>query len=411
MRESYELAKKKLLNDNKICKQNRDLFKKTLNFYENKLRRKNNLVSLDDSCYKTLYAYVIKFRNVNRFFKNKPIINLSKACIKRVLCDFQDDKILNNNNIPYKDKDSYYHKIFRSKLFEFAGKSGLVKDIMDEEFFSCNRKEEVRYLEEEDIKKIIATAVQLPHKAFLQVYWDIGENPFTWLQIEKKDFRRAINPETKQPEYHINLRKEILKRSRTPRTEITNFKETVDFLDLLLRDKNDNDKLFNFQLRQAEKIFDRAVNILKLKSIPSADKPKLKDLRSSMACYLLKIGWTREEVNARLGHVPSSPEIDKYISFLALDRRKPKTKVYNNTLEKIQAELDTLKQQSKTKDVRIEKLQEAQEQSNEIIAEVSKQLKRVIWYNNQIQEKMSKKDLNKKYKIKIYEDDLKFIKK
>ena len=66
-----------------------------------------------------------------------------------------------------------------------------------------------------------------------------------------------------------------------------------------------------------------------------------------MACYLLKNGYTREEVNARLGHTPSSSEIDKYINFLAIDKSKPQKKVYESNLRKVEEELKKSKEREK----------------------------------------------------------------
>lgn len=352
----YSSAKRKFLSDKKICKENINLYKKTLEYEEKKLKRKNNLPALDDGCYKTLYGYIIKFKNVNRWFKNKPLINLTKKEIQKFLEDFQDDKILNRQGGPYEDKESYYFKIFKSKLFEFIKKKDIVTEIMDEQFFCCKKRKEVRFIEEESFRKIIDVTIKPEHKLYLWLSWDIGENSFSWFQIEKRDFRRVINPDTKESEYHINLRKEILKRSRTSRTEITNFKETVHFLDLILSDLKDNDKLFNFGQRQAEKFFKRAVQIAKIKTIPSGDIPKLKDLRSSMACDLLRKGWSTDEVNSRLGHKPSSPEIDKYVNFLAIDRNKPKKKIYDNNLQKMQDEINTLKEERKILKMEFEKI-------------------------------------------------------
>ena len=74
--------------------------------------------------------------------------------------------------------------------------------------------------------------------------------------------------------------------------------------------------------------------------MPGNDMIRWKDLRSGMACHLLKQGWTTDEVNFRLGHKPSSREIDVYVSYLAVDRRKPKKKVYDSSLHKIQLELE-----------------------------------------------------------------------
>ncbi len=75
----YERAKKDLLTDSKICRANRDLFKRFFEFEEYKLKRKNGLPALDASCYKTLLAYTSRLRTVNRWFGNKPRKDLTKS--------------------------------------------------------------------------------------------------------------------------------------------------------------------------------------------------------------------------------------------------------------------------------------------------------------------------------------------
>ena len=65
--------------------------------------------------------------------------------------------------------------------------------------------------------------------------------------------------------------------------------------------------------------------------------------------------WNRDELNARLGHKPSSRIIDRYINYLALDRKKPKKKVYESNLRKIEAELESSKELSKLQSQRYEK--------------------------------------------------------
>jgi len=73
-----------------------------------------------------------------------------------------------------------------------------------------------------------------------------------------------------------------------------------------------------------------------------------------MACDLLNKGWTRDEVNARLGHKPSSLELDKYINFLALDRHQPKKKIHQHQLGKIQEELQETKDRERLYSKRLE---------------------------------------------------------
>ena len=72
-----------------------------------------------------------------------------------------------------------------------------------------------------------------------------------------------------------------------------------------------------------------------------------------MACHLLKKGWTSDEVNARLGHKPSSQELDKYINFLALDRHTPKKKLNDGQLQQLLEEVKDLKDRDKLNNLRV----------------------------------------------------------
>ncbi|MCH8905240.1 MAG: site-specific integrase [Bacteroidetes bacterium] len=129
-------------------------------------------------------------------------------------------------------------------------------------------------------------------------------------------------------------------------------------LDQHLRDLEDNDLLFKFEYRNAKKIIDRAVERAGIKCIPNGEKVTWKDLRSGMACDLLKKGYTTDEVNARLGHKPSSDEIDKYVNFLAIDRHTPKKKVHRFEMEKLNEELQEVKQREKLQILRNQEIGE-----------------------------------------------------
>ena len=74
-----------------------------------------------------------------------------------------------------------------------------------------------------------------------------------------------------------------------------------------------------------------------------------------MACHLLRNHWTTDEVNARLGHKPSSKEIDKYCNFLAIGRHEPKKKMYYNNLQKVEDDLEETKQILKLTGERLKK--------------------------------------------------------
>jgi integrase len=340
-KDPYTRAKEKLLSNEEVCKENRNLFRRFFEYEEYKLKRKNGLSSLDNNSYKTLLAYVSRLNVVNRWLKNKAWVKLTKTDIKKLYDDLEDGKITTKKGKPVKDKKTYYKLIIRSKPFEMAGKLEMVKEVM--EFYASGRKEEVRFIAEETFRKIVNAAIQQEHKAFLWLCWDLGENGSSILKLTKRDCIRQINKDSKEPEYYVNFRREILKRSRRPRTEVTNYNETVEFLDALLEGKKEDDLLFNFEHRWAEKILKRAAGITNAKCIPAGQEVTLKDLRSSMACDLLSKGWTTDEVNSRLGHTPSSREIDKYVNFLAIDRNKPKKKIFDTQMSRVMAELEEAK--------------------------------------------------------------------
>jgi hypothetical protein len=100
-----------------------------------------------------------------------------------------------------------------------------------------------------------------------------------------------------------------------------------------------------------------------------------------MACDLLSKGWSTDEVNQRLGHKPSSREIDKYVNWLALDRRKPKRKLHQNQVATLTAELDALKSREKlqqqrlrTTQAELEALRERVDRNNRLMFEQVRQL-------------------------------------
>lgn len=384
----YPRFKEVFLKNEKMCIENRVLFKKYLEWHERKLKSINDLRELDEACYKTLYRYVSMFKNVVKWFNHKPLKKITKAELKKVYEDLEDGKILNFYGKPFEDRASYYSNIFKGKLFKMIKKFEYAEDIFE---FSKPEKNKgkVRFFPEEDFKKMLIVAMKFSHKLFLQLCWDIGENVMTIVKMQKKDCERVINNQTNEPEYLINLPKKKIKRSRTSRTEITNYLETVELLDLHFKqgkrkfilnpdgenfqqiyDENgirrkvrgnwiivpfeDDDYLFDFGQKQAEKIFRRCVEITGVKCLPNGERPSLKDLRSSMACHLLKQGWSVDEVKGRMGHKPSSKAIDRYITYLALDKHKAKQRMYRGELEKHQEEIKILRGRERHNEVWIE---------------------------------------------------------
>jgi integrase len=351
----YAKYKEDLLNNRNICHENIQLFKEFFDRQEYKLKRIRGLRRLDESNYKTLVGYVSKFKKVNEWFKNKAWVRLTKEDIKQVYDDLEDGKIKRENGTPYENlDDSYYSKVFKSLPFELAGKKDIAKQVIS---FRTTKKKEVRFILEDDFRKIVNNAYTPINRLLLWLAFDIGENINALLQLKKIDFYKENNPHTNEPEFRVNLKEEILKRSRKPRSEITNYSETFQLLEQILPTLKDNELVFKFAYGYSKNIIDRAVERAEVRCIPNNEKVTWKDLRSGMACDLLKKGWSTDEVNARLGHSPSSDEIDKYINFLAIDRHTPKKKVQEFTVNKLKGEIEQSKERERLQALRLENVQ------------------------------------------------------
>ena len=199
----YEEPKQKLLNDESICKENRELFKEFFIFEERKLKRINDLRELDEGTYRTLYGFISKFRNVNKWFGNKPLKDITREDIKQVYDDLEDGKILSSKGKPFEDRKSYYNKIFKSKLFQMVGKADLAREEL--EFCKPNGEGEVRFIEETDFRKLVDFIIQPKQKLLAWLSFDIGENINSLLKLKKEDCKQKDNKENNQKEYHINF--------------------------------------------------------------------------------------------------------------------------------------------------------------------------------------------------------------
>lgn len=356
-KKNYLNAKPRLLNDISIAEYNRNLFRKFFDWEEEKLKRTNELSDLDESCYNTLYCYINKFKNVNKWFSNKSWNELTEDEIKQVYNDLEDGIIKTKRGRRFEDRRSYYNKIFKAKPFQLAGLHEKASNAL--EFFTSKSKKPVRFVSDTSFRKMIKFLNKPQHHALFWLSWDIGENISSLLELRVHDLKRQINRDTKEAEYLVYLPKEILKRSRQTRSEPTIYSETVLYLDALLeygreveyRDEQgrirrktvpfkEDDLIFTFKYRQALQIFDNAVKRSAVKCEPHKEKPSWKDLRSGMACHLFEQGWHVEDINLRLGHSAQSKWLDSYINYFAVNRKRAKKAHYNNNLEDIKGELE-----------------------------------------------------------------------
>ena len=343
-------AEKKLYNDKSICKENIKVFKDFYNYLKRKLKRINGLRELDQSSYRTLYFYITRLRTVNNWFENKPWIDLTEKDILKVYDNVEDGVIVKKNGEPFKDRDCYYKKVMKGKPFEIAGKKEIVKDIIE---FKTIPNESIRFIYEDSFRTLVNGANKERHKLLLWLAFDYGENINSLLKLKKKNFFLEKNPYDNEQEYRLELNKEILKRSRKARAEINNYKETFECLYYYLSKLDDDDYLFTFGYTYAAQILNRIVTKTGVKCV-KGEKVTWKDLRSSMACDCLKKGFTTDEVNARLGHSPSSREINKYVDYLAIDRHRPKKKIQQFEISKLKEELEAEKQKNKIESMRRE---------------------------------------------------------
>lgn len=345
IKERYEKSKAKLLVDVSVCVENRQLFTEFFGYEEYKLKRQNNLPTLDEACHKTLLKYTYLLRRVNGWFGNKSWKDLTRNDIKQVYDDLEEGRLRSKRGGPYKDRAGLYNKILKSKPFALAGKAELAKEVI--EFHCRDPDKHVRFVTEESFKKLEGVVTKPTHKLLLWLAWDVGENIGALLQLTKRDFTRQLNPDTKEPEYLVNFPKAKIKRSRKSRSEPTLYPETVRYAEIVLADKEADDLLFPFGYRRSKQIIQACVKKTGAMCMPHNDALTWKDLRSGMACHLLKSGWSRDEVNARLGHTPSSSELNSYINYLAIDRHRPKQKLQTTRLEDIQNELEETRRREK----------------------------------------------------------------
>jgi len=336
-KEQYEKGKLNLKNDTSICKENRKFFEEFLNQEEYYLKRKRDLIELNERVCKTLLHYIQFFKNVNVWFRNKPLKKITEEDIKIVYDGLEEGRIKNRKGLRFVDRNSYYNKVFKGKPFKMIGKDVLAKKII---IVVRKENKEVRFITEEDFEKILLFINNPEHKLILRLCWDIGENCTSLIILIKRNLERLLDEDSKDPYYNIRLSSEILKTSRTERTEPTIFDETCKLLDIILKDKKPDDKVFNFSKESLVKVFNRAVKKSKVLTKPDNKKPTIKDLRSSMCCNLINKGWSSDEIKSRLGHKPSSTIIDKYLNYFAMNKVKTRKKVKIFEVEKLKEQQD-----------------------------------------------------------------------
>lgn len=332
----YRRALPKLLEDPTICPENREVFKKFFEWEEYKLQRQNDLRELDEACYKTLYVYIGRLRIVNRWFGSKPWTDLSREDVQKVYDDVEDGRLLTLKGKPFKSADTYYNRILKGKPFQVAGTAHLAHEVIQ---FRKKYARIVCFVTLEGFLNLVSVLNKPRHLLLSWLAWDVGENINALLQLQKRDFTRAVDPQTGEPEYRVHLPSIKLKRTRQTRTEPTLYPETVRYADIVLKPLADDDLVFPFGYRQALKVLHGAAQRAGVTCMPDGGSVRWKDLRSGMACRLLEIGWQPHEINLRLGHTPNATTLNAYINYLAVNRRKPAVRTKGSEIKGLREEL------------------------------------------------------------------------
>lgn len=275
----YNKRKEELLTNKNISLRNKTIIEKFFQFEEYKLKRKEGLTEVDERSYKTLTHYTTRINKLLQWFKNKDFEDLSEEEIKKLIDDLEDGIIQKKAGGRFEDRSLYY-QMFQGKFFSLAGKSHIAKEMIDS--FAIRGRlfnTDVRFITEESFRKLVDCAITPEHRCLLWLAFDIGENIGTLLELTRDDCKRQVNPDTNEPEYLIILSKDKLKRSRTPRSEVTNYRETVNYLDLILENLKpsyklvsnkyirgrklseyyNEDRLFKFGMKVADNVMKRCV--------------------------------------------------------------------------------------------------------------------------------------------------------
>ncbi|MFH1607191.1 MAG: site-specific integrase [Nanoarchaeota archaeon] len=334
----YKEAYKKLKSNSNILPDNKKLILKWLDEKEENLK---NQYGHDGYAkiryYKTLMKEVTFMKQLDHLFKDKKLKDLTKEDIKYVYQGLEKGTIksLKGNPLSEGSRQDYYKKVFKGGFFKFIGKSDFAKEIIKRRF---EEHKEVRFFEFEDFQKMVKFSKSLDHSLFMWLALDAGVEMGAMLQILKSDFTKESDEVSNTKYWVLHVRKEISKKSRQKRDIYIYFNETSDLLSAYLPTLTDDQRLFDWSPRNTYKFIKDYSNRANIKVKPGNEPISPKDFRSSCATYFLKQEWTTDQVKGRLGHSPSSKEIDRYVNYFGLNQasfiRKKKQIDFGNYKEK-----------------------------------------------------------------------------
>ena len=316
--------------------ENKDLCVKYLTQVSRNLKTRSRSTTLSERNYSTLSGIVSCCFTVDGWFNHKLWKRVTRKDIQRVFEQVEQGVILSKQGKPFKRPEDYYNRIMKWGPFKLIGKDKLVREVIGK---TQREPDPVRFVTEEDFRKVVSCARSARHKAFYWMLFDIGENEAATRKLRTTDFQRQVNEVTGKPEYVVKLRNENIKASRTARSEITNYDDTVAWLDQWLGTLAPGSVVFDFTHEKGRYELARCAKMAGVSCHGLNDcHVTPKDLRSSMICDLLSKGWSVDDVKARAGHKPGSSVINRYADFIARNRNKMKNKYAVQAMKQEQEE-------------------------------------------------------------------------
>ncbi|MFH1915631.1 MAG: site-specific integrase [Nanoarchaeota archaeon] len=296
---------------------------------------------------KTLYKFLTSYlANIAFWFNDKPFTDLTEDDIRRVYRGLESGELksVKDNHLGELSLKDIYERAMKNGFFKMIGKDELARNVIKRKIAN---KQEVRFFELDTLKKMADLASTNTQRLAFWLLFDTGIEVSALVQLKKSHFELKQDSETKTEFYTLRIPKDISKKGRRIRNNYIHFTETNELLKKHLTGLEDTDKLFNMQPFALYRALERLNAVHHFKTKPEGKEITTKDFRSSCATYFLQIGWNTDEIKGRLGHSPSSDEIDKYVNYLGLHQNKRREKDlkidFNNYKEKHEEAVENLR--------------------------------------------------------------------
>lgn len=324
---------------------NRDLVVKWINHKKLELENVNGYekeaqVRYYNTLYKQLTTYMV---NVLYWFNHKNLQDITSEDIKKIYVGLEEGSlatIKGRKNLSYRTRKDFYGRVFKGGFFKFIGKDKMAEKVIKRKFVEAS---EVKFFEFKILKIITDNTATNSHRLAFWLMFDTGIEVKALCQLTKKDFEWI--KEEKDSYYMLHVEKNISKKSRRKRDIYVHFNETNVLLKTHLKRLENDEKLFNFKPPALYHALKKVVDEFKLTTRPGGKSITLKDFRSSMATYFLSQGFSTDFVKQRLGHAPSSTEIDRYVNYLGISQKKQRKKAKEIELKDIQDKYEKLEEQ------------------------------------------------------------------